>query len=199
MAAPMPPAPVAAVTEVLAEIGVRDPGAASEVTELVYEHLRALAGAVFRGQPARHTLQPTALVHEAYVRLAERAPATIADEDHFMALAAVIMRNVLADAARSRAAAKRGGDRDAQRVPLTGIETPGGTPGDVIDVLALDDALERLAELSPRQARIVEYRFFGGITVDRIADLLDVSRSTVEADWRLARAWLRVELGRDAT
>jgi RNA polymerase sigma-70 factor (ECF subfamily) len=178
------------VTRVLEEMAGGDEFAAGRLMDLVYDQLRALAGAYFRGQPAGHTLQPTALVHEAFVKLAERTGVHWEDRTHFLAVAAVAMRGILADYARKRRAQKRGGDR--RRVTLADVETPGGC-GEV-DVLALDDALERLAELNHRQAAIVEYRFFSGLTVEEIARTLGVSVWTVEEDWRMARAWLSVQL-----
>ncbi len=178
------------VTQVLREMTGGDATAAARVMDLVYEQLRALAGSYFRGQPAGHTLQPTALVHEAFVRLTERTGVQWRDRAHFLAVAAVAMRGILADHARKRRALKRGGDRG--RVALSRVETPAGT--DEVDILALDEALGRLAELSQRQAAIVEYRFFSGMTVEEVARVLGVSRSTVEEDWRMARAWLSAQL-----
>ncbi len=182
------------VTQVLAELTGGDDTAAAQLMALVYEELRALAGAAFRGQPACHTLQPTALVHEAFVRITGRSGVQFKDRAHFFAVCAAVMRSILADYARKRRALKRGGD--GNRVSLSGIETPSGT--DEIDVLALDEALGRLAALNERQARIVECRCFSGMTVEEVARVLDVSVSTVEADWRMARAWLGVELSRGA-
>jgi RNA polymerase sigma factor (TIGR02999 family) len=178
------------VTQVLREMTGGDETAAARVMDLVYEQLRALAGSYFRGQPAGHTLQPTALVHEAFVRLSERTGVQWRDRAHFLAVAAVAMRGILADHARKRRALKRGGNR--RRVALSRVETPAGT--DEVDMLALDEALGRLAELSARQAAIVEYRFFSGMTVEEVGRVLGVSRSTVEDDWRMARAWLSAQL-----
>jgi len=152
--------------------------------EDVYAHLRAVAGTYFRGRAANHTLQPTALVHEAWLRMAKSDSAPT-DREHFMAVAARAMRQILVDHARRRGAQKRGGDRE--RISLTGL--PGDAPGE-LDVLAVDAALTELAQLNERQARIVELRFFGGLTVPETADALDVSVATVEKDWRRARAWL---------
>jgi RNA polymerase sigma factor (TIGR02999 family) len=167
-----------------------DQTAAARLMDLVYQQLRAIAGSYFRGQPAGHTLQPTALVHEAFVKLTEQTGVQWKDRAHFQAVAAVAMRGILADHARRRRALKRGGDR--HRVSLTQVETPAGT--DEVDMLALDEALGRLAELSERQAAIVEYRFFSGMTVEEVARVLDVSTWTVEQDWRMARAWLSAQL-----
>ena len=178
------------VTRVLAEVTGGDESAAARLMEVVYDELRALAGGCFRGQPAAHTLQPTALVHEAFIRVTKRSGLEFKDRAHFFALCATVMRRILSDHARKRRARKRGGDRG--RVSLTNIQTPSGR--DEIDVLALDEALARLAERSQRQARIVEYRFFSGMTVEEVARVLEVSVSTVEEDWRMARAWLSVQL-----
>ena len=166
-----------------------DAAAAEALLASVYDDLRALAGAAFRGQPRQHTLQPTALANEAYIRLVNRTGVQWKDRSHFFALSAVIMRGILADHARKRTTAKRGGDR--ARVTLTGLV---GTSGPDIDLLALDEALSDLAKVSERQARVVEYRFFGTLTVAEVADLLGISRSTAEDDWRIARAWLAARL-----
>lgn len=158
--------------------------------DVIYEELRGVAMAYFRRQPPAQTLQPTALVHEAFLRVTDRTGAEFNDRAHFQAVCAVAMRAILADHARRRHAAKRGGDWE--RVTLADVETPFGS--DPIDAIALDDALTELAARSERQARIVEYRFFGGLTEGDIARLLDVSRSTVQEDWRMARAWLTLQL-----
>jgi RNA polymerase sigma factor (TIGR02999 family) len=178
------------ITQLLVDAGAGDREAAAELMPLVYERMRALAGHVFRGQPAAHTLQPTALVHEAFVCLVDRDRVQWRDRRHFIAVCAVAMRGILADHARRKRAAKRGGD-GWQRVTLS--ETPSGR-GAEFDLIALDDALTALAERSERQAKIIELRFFGGLTMPEIAEELDVSLSTVEADWRMARAWLSAEL-----
>jgi RNA polymerase sigma factor (TIGR02999 family) len=155
----------------------------------VYERLRDLADRYLRGAG---TLQPTALVHEVYLRLGHQGAGVFSDREHFLAVAATAMRQIAVDHARRRQAAKRGGDWD--RVTLEGVpaqrdETP-------IDVLDLDRVLTRLSELNPRQAQIVELRVFAGMTVPEAAQLLDVSVTTVEKDWRQARAWMRGELAR---
>jgi len=180
------------ITQVLAEVTGGDRAAAARLIDLVYEELRALAGSYFRGRAAAHTLQPTALVHEAFVKLVDRTGLEFKDRDHFFAVSAVVMRGILADYARRRQTAKRGGGW--KRLTLSDADMP--ARGDDIDVLALDEALTRLAALSPRQARIVEYRFFSGMTVDTIGSVLGVSKSTVEEDWRMARAWLKVEIAK---
>jgi RNA polymerase sigma factor (TIGR02999 family) len=187
----IPAEPRTDVTEALAALTGGDESAAAHLLDFVYEELRALAGSYFRDQPGEHTLQPTALVHEAFLKVTARTGVVYEDRAHFFALCAVAMRHVLTAHARRRGGAKRGGD-DWQRVAVEQVEAaPGGEP---MDAVALDEALTELAARSERQARIVEYRFFSGMTIDDIARVLDVSRSTVEADWRMARAWLGVQL-----
>ncbi len=178
------------VTQVLAELRAGHRGAADRLMELVYDQLRAMAGRFFRTQPPGHTLQPTALVNETFARLLDQAAVDFKDRAHFLAVCAVAMRGILADHARRKRAAKRGGDW--QRVDLSNVVTP--SVQDRIDVLALDEALAKLARLSDRQARIVEYRFFSGMTIPEVAEVLDLSTTTVEDDWRMARAWLAAQL-----
>ncbi|MGP1310519.1 MAG: ECF-type sigma factor [Phycisphaerales bacterium] len=158
----------------------------SELAE-VYAHLRRVARAYL--SPAAQTLQPTALVHEAYIRLADQERAPFNDETHFVCTAAKVMRHVLVDYARSRRAEKRGGNWD--RVTLDGLSESDEAGFDAMDV---SDALELLETLSPRQARIVELRFFAGLKTDQIAEVIGVSERTVRDDWRFAKAWLRAQL-----
>jgi RNA polymerase sigma factor (TIGR02999 family) len=158
--------------------------------DLVYEPLRALAQSYFRRQPDASTLQPTALVHEVYLRMVGKTEVEWQDRAHFFAICATAMRGILADHARRRRAAKRGGDR--QRVTLSGAALP--EREDVVDLLDLDEALMELAALSERQARIVEYRLFAGMTVPEIAHALGVSKRTVDNDWAMARAWIGARL-----
>jgi RNA polymerase sigma-70 factor (ECF subfamily) len=170
----------AQVTKILDRLDGPDGPAAQELLPLVYEELRRLARAYFDRQGAAHTLQPTALVHEAFMRLADDRGADWSGRDHFFAVAA-----------RRRKAHKRGGDWD--RVTLEAAVAPSGTDLDVVD---LDEALQRLAAHDPRQARVVTLRFFGGLSNEAVADVLGVSRATVANDWRFARAWLAGELRR---
>jgi RNA polymerase sigma-70 factor (ECF subfamily) len=186
-------APAGEATLVLHRLVNGENSAAGELLPLVYEQLRALAGSYFRGQPGDHTLQPTALVHEAYIKLIN--PDSLADKNyrgraHFMAVAATAMRQILQDRARRKRAAKRGADME--RVTLDGIQTPSGHS--IVDMVALDDALSRLAEVDPRAGRIVELRFFGGLTNDEIAGVLDLSTRMIEKEWRRTRAWLSAQL-----
>jgi RNA polymerase sigma factor (TIGR02999 family) len=148
-----------------------------------------VAGSYFRGHSGSHTLQPTALVHEAFLRLAQSAAVPTADRAHFVAIAATAMRQILIDHARRHAADKRGGGMT--RVTLDPEQAGAGDAAEAIEVLALDAALTRLAALSAQQARIIELQYFGGLTVDEVADALALSRTTVEREWRRARAWLR--------
>jgi RNA polymerase sigma factor (TIGR02999 family) len=160
----------------------------------VYDHLRGIARNYLRGRGAGHTLQPTALVHEAFLRMVRR-PGEWRDRNHFISVAAIAMRQILVDHARRRAAGKRGGGR-AQVTLTDGVRAAEGA--DLVDLLALDRALSRLAALSQRQARVVELRCFGGLTVDEVAEVLGISGSLAEKEWRRARAWVRRELAGDA-
>jgi RNA polymerase sigma factor (TIGR02999 family) len=180
------------VTLLLAEVGRGDPAASARLMELVYEELRALAGSYARGQRADHPLQPTALVHEAFVKLVDASQAQWNDRAHFFALAATAMRQILTDHARARRAQKRGGG-EWERVSLSEAILP--DEGNAIDLIALDEALTELAAYDERKHRIVEMRFFGGLTIDEVARLVGVSTTTVESEWRAARAWLGVRLG----
>jgi RNA polymerase sigma factor (TIGR02999 family) len=153
---------------------------------LVYNELRRLAGSYLLRERPGHTLRPTELVHEAYLRLIDQRHVDWKNRAQFVGLAAVMMRRVLVNHARERAASKRGGD--VRKVPLSATDEPGEAPD--LDVLALHDALDRLGAVDPRKSRIVELKFFGGLTTTEIADLLDLSPATIERDWSLARAWL---------
>jgi RNA polymerase sigma factor (TIGR02999 family) len=180
-----------ALTRTLSEVRRGDPDAIARLMSLVYEPLRALAGRCFRGQAAGQTLQPTALVHEVFLRLAGRGEQDVRDRAHFFAICATAMRGILTDHARRRRAGKRGGAR--QRVTLSLV---GASPaGAAIDVLDLDEVLAQLAQLSERQARIVEYRVFAGLTLAEIAQALGVSKRTIDGDWAMARAWISVRMG----
>jgi len=180
---------VTAPTQLLGRLKAGDSTAAAELMPLVYGQLRALAGAYFRGRPGAQTLQPTALVHEAFLRMVDQTGAEWRDRAHFCAACAVAMRQILTDHARRRRAAKRGGGW--KRLTLSGEADLGPS---LVDVVALDDALRGLALRSERQARIVEYRFFGGLTVEEAACALGISVTTAEKEWRVARAWLSAQL-----
>ena len=153
-----------------------------------------MAGAFLKSEKSGHTLQPTALVHEAYVRVLQQTGVHWKNPGHLRAVSAQAMRRVLVDHARKRLSSKRGGDRN--RVTFVTEVTPGEAEAPTLDVLVLEEALEQLTERNERQARIVELRFFGGLTQREIADVLGVSETTVEDHWRIARAWLNRELSR---
>lgn len=179
-------------TQLLAAVSAGDTAAAARLLPIIYEELRRVAGNYFRAQRASHTLQPTALVHEAYLKLVRQPGAQWQDRAHFFAVAAIAMRQILVNHAQAKQTAKRGGG--AQRVLLEQAEGGAAERND-LDVLALNDALQKLAELDERKHRVVELRFFAGLSVDEVAAVLEVSRTTVENEWRAARAWLAVELG----
>ncbi len=169
---------------------------ARELLPQIYDELRALAAGYLRQEGAGHTLQPTALVNEACMRVLDQSRVQWKNPGHLRAVSAQAMRRVLVDHARAKRAEKRGGG--ARPVTLVSELIGGpdgiGSGGDGPDVLALEAALEKLAARSERQARIVELRFFGGLTIPETADALEVSETTVEDDWRFARAWLNREL-----
>ncbi|MEQ8843508.1 MAG: ECF-type sigma factor [Phycisphaerales bacterium] len=177
------------LTQLLERVGSGDSAAREELVGRVYDRLRAMAGRQLRGSNA-HSLHATALVHEAYEKLFGEDRPGYEGRNHFFGAAANAMRQAAVQHARERQAQKRGGGW--QRVTLTGLDLPGN--GEPVEMLALDAALYELAHLSPRQARIVELRFFAGLTVEDAAVVLGVSPRTVELDWRTARAWLRDRL-----
>jgi RNA polymerase sigma factor (TIGR02999 family) len=182
------------VTRILQAAGNGDAAAAQRLFPLVYDELRALAGGIFQSQGPHHTLQPTALVHDAYLRMVGQPEGAWKDRAHFLAVAAQAMRQILIDHARRKKAEKRGSGWE--RVTLDDVMTLEGER--TLDVLALDEALQRLSHLDERKARVVELRFFGGLTNEEVASVLDVARATVADDWTVARAWLRGELSRGA-
>ena len=178
------------ITQILHDVQSGRPGAPEELVAALYDELRAVARRDLMGERVDHTLQPTALVNEAWMRLFGSEESSFENRAHFFAAASTAIRRVLADHARRKQAEKRGGGRG--RVPLEEIDV--GAPVRSEDVLALDEALEQLAKFAPMQARIVEMKFFGGLTTPELARALSSSESTVERNWRLARAWLREEL-----
>lgn len=186
----MPPSAASQATQCLIDLRNGDQSAIQRLLPLVYEELRALAGSFFRDERADHTLQPTALVHEAFVKLIGTPDVHWDDRKHFMTVAATAMRRILIDHARRRDAEKRGSGWG--RVSLHPDLAQASRAE--ADIIALDDILTRLAELNEKHARIVELRFFGGLTLAEVADVLEISTATVERDWRLIRAWLAVEL-----
>jgi RNA polymerase sigma factor (TIGR02999 family) len=183
------------ITALLDRAAGGDESASEALVPLLYDELRALAGSFFRGRTPAHTLQPTALVHELYLKLDRARPIEWESRGHFLAVAARAMRQILANHAEARRAAKRGGNR--ARVTLSGVD---GTPAPEVegDLLDLDDAMRKLEALSPDQARVVELRFLAGGDEEEVARMLDVSPRTVRRRWRMARAFLRSELSGDA-
>jgi len=182
------------VTVLLAKWQGGNEEALQALIPLVYKELRALAHHYLRAERPGHTLQSTALVHEAYLRLVGQRPAQIQNRAHFVGIAAKLMRQILVDYARRRRAAKRGPEC---RVELD--ESIGGfdvAEKQGVDVLALDDALIQLSRRDAQQGRIVEMRFFGGLTVGETAEALDISAATVKRDWTMAKAWLTREMQR---
>ena len=170
-----------------------DPNALNALLPLVYEEMRRLAGSYLRSESAGHTLQPTALAHEAYLRLLDQRQVSWQNRAHFMGLAAQAMRRILVDHARRRGAQKRGGD--AIHVALEDADVAAEMPEALgVPVEALNDALDRLAALDERQARVVELRFFTGLSIEETAEVLAISPATIKRDWTLARAWLHREL-----
>lgn len=170
----------------LSRLGDGEAAAADELFPLVYTELRALAAAFMRGRVAGHTLQPTALVHEAYVKLVGDAASRPKDRGHFFALAARVMRQVLVDHARAKGRDKRGGGQE--RIALEGGVLAAQAP--TLDLVELDDALQRLGAIDAQYAQVVELRFFGGLSEDETSEALGVSRATAARAWRFARAWL---------
>ena len=182
------------VTALLREWSAGDRGALERLMPLVYGELRQLAASHLRSERGDHTLQPTALVHEAYLRLVGQRSVSWANRAHFFGIAAQMMRRVLVDHARRRLAAKR--SPGTLRIDL-GEETA-AAPDRAPELLALDRALTELERLDPRQARVVELRFFAGLSVEETAEVAGVSTATVKREWRTARAFLRHEIGLDA-
>ena len=177
------------VTGLLVAWGKGEEAARSRLIDAVYSELRRLARAHLRRERLDHSLSPTALVHEAYLKLVDQRKVHWENRVHFFAIAAHLMRRVLVDHARAHQAAKRGADA---RVPLQDVDVA-AEPRDV-DLLALDAALDRLSQVDERQSQLVELRFFGGLTIEETATVLSVSPATVKNDWALARAWLFREL-----
>jgi RNA polymerase sigma factor (TIGR02999 family) len=180
----------AAVTDLLAAWRTGNEQALHQLMPLVYDELRRIARRHLRRERAGLTIQATALVNEAYVRLLDAQRVQWRDRAHFFAMASRLMRRVLVDHARARLAAKRGGG--GTRVTLDDVPEPASDPAP--DLLALDDALETLATVDARKARVVELRVFGGLTVEETATALDISPDTVGRDWNFAKSWLRREL-----
>ena len=182
------------ITALIRAWAAGDPNALDRVTPLIYAELRRMARRYMRGQPSGHTLQTTALVHEAYLHLMGSKGTEWRDRAHFFAVSAQIIRRILIDAARARAALKRGGGfRPAAQVANLD-EVPAPASDHSAELLALEGALLRLEQLDTRKAKVIELRFYGGLSVEEAAEVLGVSPQTVMRDWRLARVWLAREL-----
>ena len=185
----MPQAPQN-VTQLLMGWSKGDNEALDKLVPLVYEELRRQAARYLRHERVGHTLQTTALIHEAYLRLVDQKNVHWQNRAHFFGIAAQMMRRILVDHARTKKRAKRGGSDI--RVSIS--EATLKTPGQDLDIVALDEALERLAEIDQQQSRIVELRFFSGLTVAETAEVLSISTATVKRDWSMAKAWLHREI-----
>ncbi len=180
-------APREQVTQILIDWSEGNGGAADRLMPLVYDELRQLARGYLQRERPDHTLQATALVHEAYLRLVDQTTITCQNRAHFLGIAARQMRRILVDHARRRRAQKRDGEWDKVEF----IEAWSPSTSRSVDLIALDDALQDLAKLNPRHSQIVELRFFGGLTFEEAGEVLDVSSRTAQREWRMARAWLR--------
>jgi len=181
------------VTKLLNEMSSGDETSPEKLLEIVYDDLRRLAGAYMQNERSDHTLQATALVHEAYMRLVDWKNVSWQNRAQFFSVAAEVMRKVLIDHARERKTQKRSGHK---LVLDEAISLPDRRP---IDLLALDEALQSLEQLDPRQAKIVELRFFGGLSIEETAYVLKIGESTVRREWTFAKAWFQRELGKEST
>lgn len=182
---------VTSVSHILADIEQGDPGATEKLLPLVYDELRRLAAQRLSHEKPGQTLQPTALVHEAYLRLVGGStPAEWNSRGHFFAAAAEAMRRILIEQARRKQSIKRGGSRERGQVPDLAQEPP----ADPLDLLALDEALERLERLNSRQAELIKLRYFAGLTIEQAAAVLGIAPSTANEDWVYAKSWLRLEM-----
>jgi len=183
------PTPSRQVSELLLHWGNGDRKALEAILPLVYNELRQLARSKLRQQRPNHTLQTTALVHEAYLRLAEETSLHVENRAHFLGIAAQLMRWILVDYERNRRAAKRGAG-----VTLLTLDPSVSSPQRDVDLLALDEALERLCKLDSQQGQIIELRYFGGLSIEDTSEFLGISPATVKRSWASARAWLRREM-----
>jgi RNA polymerase sigma factor (TIGR02999 family) len=179
------------VTQLLIEWRAGDQHALEALIPLVYKELHSLAHYCLRGERSQHTLQSTALVHEAYLRLVDQSPVQSENRAHFFAIAARLMRQILVDYARGRRAVKRGIDCTVQLD--TAVDASLKKPAELV---ALEDALKQLSRMDPQQAQIVELRYFAGLTIEETAEVLRISAATVKRDWNLAKAWLAREIKR---
>jgi RNA polymerase sigma factor (TIGR02999 family) len=181
------------VTRLLGQLRNGNEDAVAQLVPLLYGELRRMAGAYLRIERRNHTLQPTALVHEAYLRLVGQRDVQWQNRQHFFGIAAQVMRRILVDHARGHEAVKRGGAVPKVSLEEAILSSRERSP----ELLALDEALTRLATLDPQQARIIELRFFGGLTVEETAEVLSISPATVKRDWNMAKAWLTREVRKE--
>jgi RNA polymerase sigma-70 factor, ECF subfamily len=179
------------VTRLLLELSTGQPGAMDRLVPLVYDELKALASSQLRRERGEHTLGPTALVHEAFFRLVDQRSVSWQGKSHFFGVAAQAMRRILVDHARRHAASKR--ERQLQVTLESDVALASDAASE--EVLAVDEALARLAAMDPRQAQLVELRYFAGFSIEETAELMDISPATVKREWAFARAWLQKELG----
>lgn len=179
-------------TAILNRMTLGDDADSAILAELLYDELKALARQMMNSERADHTLQPTALVHEVFLRLIHTDEVQVNSKDHFMMLAAQVMRRVLIDHARATKRQKRGGNLD--RIPLTIADPESNEPISPDTLLSIDEALNKLRELDERKAKLVELRFFAGLDEEQAARILGIARSTASSDWRFARAWLLRQL-----
>jgi len=182
------------VSRLLVDWGNGDQAALDELIPLVYDELRRLAGRYMRRESQGHTLQTSALVNEAYLRLVDQKSVKWQNRAHFFGVAAQVMRRILVDHARSRSRAKRGGGAH-----MVSLAEQAAISNDAEEVIALDDALKSLAEMDPRKSQIVEMKFFGGLTTEEVAEVLKVTSRTVEREWRKAKAWLNRAVSKGET
>jgi RNA polymerase sigma factor (TIGR02999 family) len=183
--------PSEGITQLLVDWEKGDQAALEKLMPLVYSELRRLASNYLRRERGEHTLQPTALVNEAYLKLVDQRNAKWQNRAHFFGISAQLMRRILVDHARQHQAVKRGGSQQ-QRISITSVEKLAHEPE--VDLLALNEALEELARMDQQQSRIVELKFFGGLSIEEIGEVLGIGHATVERDWKMARAWLRRQL-----
>jgi RNA polymerase sigma factor (TIGR02999 family) len=181
------------ITELLVGYGRGDKEALDQLMPIVYDELRRQAARYLRREQPGHTLQTTALIHEAYVRLVDQRNVQWQNRAHFFGIAAQLMRRILVDHARTKKRVKRGGSD--VRVSLDDATV--AVKGQDLDVVALDEALDRLAQIDEQQSRVVELRFFSGLTVEETAEVMHISKATVKRDWSMAKAWLHRELSGD--
>jgi len=182
------------VSRLLIDWGNGDQAALDELIPLVYDELRRLAGRYMRRESQDHTLQTSALVNEAYMRLVDQKNVQWQNRAHFFGVAAQLMRRILVDHARSRSRVKRGGG-----LQMVSLADQAGVSKEAAEVIALDDALTNLAEMDQRKSQIVEMKFFGGLTTEEVAEVLKITTRTVEREWRKARAWLNRAITKGAT